>query len=715
MHCTRALTSLALMVIFLGCGNESALRIDLRTDFVAQREFATVRVEFEPRDERALTRIRTVDVPAADFVDSRVLTRVSDLPKGALLVTASLLDARGNAFIRQRMQLTIRGGQEAVTMRITRGCLDDVACLDAAGEACIGETCHPDTCTEESPETCGPAECAVNSDCVAAAPCGVGACVSGVCFYGSDSSMCAAGEWCNPDLGCLPVPPEYLGLEDAGTADGGTPDMGDAGEDAGGCGSCDDDNPCTDEVCVGTECVYTLREPGTACDDGLSCTTSDRCDVVGVCVGERVSEGQCLVGGRCVDEGETHPLNACRTCQPGAGGGSWRPTESASCGGVGMCSVGGACMLPAANQAVREDGSRLEPGEYILASDEVAIGYWGRPNGCGGGSPPCGFTSGYVVLRRAGDVWTETDVLGADEIGKGVIAAAGPTIVVGTGDWRFREGFFYRDRLRVIEDLGEAAVIDMDMFDFAEGEDLSGRGDEYSLHLLGHLERDLVIATPSKGAVDGAGVVRVWQRDDRDVWSETQRIALEEATEMTRFGSATAGAGNRLLVQAFEMRMSEEGAEELVGVVHIFDRNAAGTWVAAGQIDPPAGSVSRSFGETMAVLDDRIVVGDGTAVHSLERVDGAWVPFDDRESGIGAAGERTSGFGQALALVDDLLVVGANDGAHFYRRDDDAGWLEVAFMTNEESSGLGSGAFSHRGSWISLGGESFFDLSSLGE
>ncbi len=46
-----------------------------------------------------------------------------------------------------------------------------------------------------------------------------------------------------------------------------------------GCASadqCDDDNPCTDDACLGFNCVYTTNQ--VPCDDGDACTSADHCE-----------------------------------------------------------------------------------------------------------------------------------------------------------------------------------------------------------------------------------------------------------------------------------------------------------------------------------------------------------------------------------------------------------------------------------------------------
>ena len=62
---------------------------------------------------------------------------------------------------------------------------------------------------------------------------------------------------------------------------------------------CEDNNPCTDDVCNISECSNTAAIEGRPCADGLSCTEGDSCSD-GSCVGESIDcsafDGSCLVG-----------------------------------------------------------------------------------------------------------------------------------------------------------------------------------------------------------------------------------------------------------------------------------------------------------------------------------------------------------------------------------------------------------------------------------
>ncbi|MGE0790451.1 MAG: hypothetical protein AB7S26_32540 [Sandaracinaceae bacterium] len=101
---------------------------------------------------------------------------------------------------------------------------------------------------------------------------------------------CPTNQTCTPD-GCRSIDvddlPEWTGvpprLRDAGVEDAGVGDR----DAAVGCvldSDCDDDNPCTDDLCMTGECTH---EPNDlACDDGIFCNGLDSC-LDGACASHR--------------------------------------------------------------------------------------------------------------------------------------------------------------------------------------------------------------------------------------------------------------------------------------------------------------------------------------------------------------------------------------------------------------------------------------------
>lgn len=106
-------------------------------------------------------------------------------------------------------------------------------------------------------------QCIDDGDCTQTDVCILSSrCVSYVCIHEritcQDDNPCTY-DVCDPILGCLY--PDHNGI------------------------ACDDENDCTeDDLCVGGECVGTDVTDGTVCVDGDACTEDDHC-IAGACTG----------------------------------------------------------------------------------------------------------------------------------------------------------------------------------------------------------------------------------------------------------------------------------------------------------------------------------------------------------------------------------------------------------------------------------------------
>jgi hypothetical protein len=239
-------------------------------------------------------------------------------------------------------------------------CDDSLFCTssdvcDGAGR-CAGTTmacddredCTVDTC-DEALDRCSTTPRADGATCTASSRggiCGSGRCCTG-CF---DGTVCLAGA--------------------TSTA---------CGQGGGSCRSCSDGDPCTSDVCTSGACTNPAAPTTTPCDDGLFCTSTDRCDGAGACVGgggARCDDGAsctmdvcdedlnmcrhshasgCLIGGGCVPEGALNPTYPCQVCDPARDRDDWSPLAAGTeCGAshcalgrisVRTCDAGGECIV----------------------------------------------------------------------------------------------------------------------------------------------------------------------------------------------------------------------------------------------------------------------------------------------------------------------------------------------------------------------------------
>ncbi len=171
----------------------------------------------------------------------------------------------------------------------------DVNCqLVPNGETCDdGSACTSDTACQE-----GVCEGGTPLDCSGLD----GACVTGDCEPATgcvatpvqNGSPCDDGEFCTVDDGCT----------DGACTAGQPRDCSDAGapcapgecdeaanecvaNNAGGAEACDDDNPCTQDICDPAEGCDYKKLTGTPCDDESDCTEDDSCGF-GVCQGNGI-------------------------------------------------------------------------------------------------------------------------------------------------------------------------------------------------------------------------------------------------------------------------------------------------------------------------------------------------------------------------------------------------------------------------------------------
>lgn len=158
-------------------------------------------------------------------------------------------------------------------------------------------------------------------------------------------------------------------------------------------GGCDDENPCTDDVCVEGRCEH--RDNSAPCDDGVFCNGSDMCEA-GSC---RFHSGDpCDDGYLCTEEDTTcaFPLIAARAT------GNQNPRARFS---IECVANGETCSL----RGNRGSG----PGRSNECSVSCPIGSTVRAC-CSNGGAPCGIDDTTPSDTRELDWFTATDFVGDD-------------------------------------------------------------------------------------------------------------------------------------------------------------------------------------------------------------------------------------------------------------------------------------------------------------
>ncbi|MBN1771046.1 MAG: hypothetical protein JXB32_07295 [Deltaproteobacteria bacterium] len=209
------------------------------------------------------------------------------------------------------------------------------------------------------------------------------------CAVGTAAGTCWAGACCT---GCWDGTACQTG--DTAAACGVAGDL---------CLSCDDANACTTDACTLGTCGSTPMPAGSACEDGLFCTTGETCDAGGACEGGTprdcddglacttdscdeagdacavtVDTGSCAIEGACYADGDANPANACQVCNAGASPTAWVPAAAGTacedglfCTDGDVCDAAGTCLAGAAR--VCDDGLTCTTDSCDEDADACAV------------------------------------------------------------------------------------------------------------------------------------------------------------------------------------------------------------------------------------------------------------------------------------------------------------------------------------------------------
>ena len=173
------------------------------------------------------------------------------------------------------------------------------------------------------------------------------------------------------------------------------------------------------------------------------------------------------------------------------------------------------------------------------------------------------------------------------------------------------------------------------------------------------------------------------------VWTLQQKLNAGDGGFYDHIGSAVAISGDTIVVGAREDMV---GANYFQGSAYVFTRSD-GVWTEQQRIVAPDGAESDSFGASVAVSGDTVVVG---AIHDtvgsnyqqgsayvFGRTGGVWT-FQQKLTAPNGDGEPYDAYGVSVALNERTLVVGAylddaghlpNSGSVYVYARGHAGWV----------------------------------------
>jgi hypothetical protein len=150
--------------------------------------------------------------------------------------------------------------------------------------------------------------------------------------------------------------------------------------------NCDDNNPCTQDVCLPTGCQNSPAV-GTNCDDGNACTSGDKCGATGQCGGGQ-NVCNCTADKDCPDDGDLcNGVFTCvaKVCQPKAGSVvSCSKLNDGPCQTNTCAAKTGVCSL-----VQKATGSPCEDGDLCSTGDTCQQGKCaaGKALSCDDGKP----------------------------------------------------------------------------------------------------------------------------------------------------------------------------------------------------------------------------------------------------------------------------------------------------------------------------------------
>jgi len=226
------------------------------------------------------------------------------------------------------------------------------------GKCDDGNPCTKDTCDNSG--KCGH-ETAVNTPCNDGNPCTTGdKCADIVGCIGTDQLICDDDNPCTTDVcdknkgGCVvtKVPKGALCNKDACNQQGKCDDNGQC---TGFKKTCNDDNPCTKDLCDKKSGVCTNQplKDGSPCNDGDPCTQGEKCNAAHKCTPPAGQKG-CNDGNACTDDICDQGTLTCKNVPKLAGGvcdDGDGCTEATSC-------IGGECVIGASQKVTTVAGKK---------------------------------------------------------------------------------------------------------------------------------------------------------------------------------------------------------------------------------------------------------------------------------------------------------------------------------------------------------------------
>ncbi len=199
----------------------------------------------------------------------------------------------------------------------------------------------------------------------------------------------------------------------------------------------------------------------------------------------------------------------------------------------------------------------------------------------------------------------------------------------------------------------------------------------------------LVISRNNASEPHEEGAAYVLERDSEGTWVEVAILSDPDPDDIDYFGYSAAVDGDLIVVGAtIDNERTVEG-----GAAYVFERQPTGAWVASGKLFGSGATDSTTFGYSVGVSRETVVVG-ARQHDQLGKNAGAAFVFERTEAGtwfeaaklLASDGREEDHLGTAVAIEGDTIVVGATgvddqgsaSGAAYVFERLDGVWTETA-------------------------------------
>jgi hypothetical protein len=167
-----------------------------------------------------------------------------------------------------------------------------------------------------------------------------------------------------------------------------------------------------------------------------------------------------------------------------------------------------------------------------------------------------------------------------------------------------------------------------------------------------------------------SGVVYIYRRTGANSWTSETKINAPDAEANDRFGFSVAICGDYVIVGAIGEDGGVENPKSNVGAVYVFHRTGANEWASVTKLSPADGLSNDTFGQSVSISGDYVVVGSLLADAGATNAGAAYI-FHRTDTNTWDAGTKIMPtdsmandlFGSSVSISGDYVAVGSKNKA----------------------------------------------------